>query len=234
MSYGQPDLRDRHSPRLDQGRSPGDDRRTRLTRRRYDRNAPLYDMMERLAETGTFRRWRARLWQLVQGEEIREQEILEVGVGTGRNLAYYPAGSRVTAIDLSPRMLERAKRRADALGRADVQLLEMDIEHTPFPDASFDAAVSTCVFCSVPDPVAGLCEIRRVLRPGGRLYMLEHVLSRRPVVRQLMQLANPLVVRIGGENINRDTRRNLEIAGFRVVTAEPLWWDIFWLFVAEK
>jgi len=200
---------------------------TRRTRRRYDRNAPLYDMMEHLMESRAFGRWRPRLWGLVEGENV-----LEVGVGTGKNMPYYPAGAQVTAVDLSPRMLERARSRAEELG-CPAELHEMDVQHLDFADDSFDAAVSTFVFCSVPDPVAGLREILRVVKPRGRLYMLEHVLSRKPVLRQLMRLLNPLVVRIGGANIDRETRLNLELAGWSVVRAEPLWSDIFWLFIAE-
>lgn len=200
---------------------------TRRTRRRYDRNAPLYDIMEHLMESRAFARWRPRLWQLVEGDKV-----LEVGVGTGKNMPYYPPGAQVTAVDLSPRMLERARSRARELGRP-AELHEMDVQHLNFADGSFDAAVSTFVFCSVPDPVVGLQEIMRVVKPGGRLYMLEHVLSRKLVLRQLMRLMNPLVVRIGGANIDRETRLNLERAGWKVATAEALWSDIVWLFVAE-
>ena len=153
-------------------------------------------------------------------------------MGTGRNIPFYPAQARVSAMDLSPRMLERARKRAEELG-SPVDLREMDAQQLEFSDGSFDAVVSTFVFCSVPDPVAGLREIRRVLRPGGKLYMLEHVLSHKPVLRQLMNLVNPVVVRVMGANINRETRLNLEFAGFTVLRAEALGSDIFWLFVAE-
>ena len=197
------------------------------TRRRYDRNAPLYDMMEHLVESRAYQRWRPRLWGLVEG-----RDVLEVGVGTGRNIPFYPAQAHVSAIDLSPRMLERARTRAEELGRP-VDLREMDVQQLEFPDGSFDAVVSTFVFCSVPDPLAGLREIGRVLRPGGKLYMLEHVLSRKPVLRPLMNLVNPVVVRVVGANINRETRHNLELAGLTVLRAEALGSDIFWLFVAE-
>jgi ubiquinone/menaquinone biosynthesis C-methylase UbiE len=196
------------------------------TRRRYDRNAPLYDMMEHLMESRAFQGWRQRLWGLVEGEHI-----LEVGVGTGKNMPCYPAQARITGIDLSPRMLKRARKRAGELSCTAV-LREMDVQQLEFPDGSFDAAVSTFVFCSVADPIAGLREIRRILRPGGKLYMLEHVLSHKPVLRQMMNVVNPVVVRVGGANINRETRLNLEKAGFSVLRAEPLWSDIFWLFVA--
>lgn len=200
---------------------------TRQTRRRFDRNASLYDPMEYLMETRAFRRWRPRLWELVE-----EERVLEVGVGTGKNMPYYPAHAHVTGIDLSPRMLERAKERAASLGRTPA-LMEMDVQHLDFSDDSFDAAVSTCVFCSVPDPVLGLKEIRRVLGPGGRLYMLEHVLSHKPVLRRVMNLMNPLVVRVVGANINRQTRNSLAEVGFDVFVEESLWLDIFWLFIAE-
>lgn len=200
---------------------------TRRTRRRYDRNAPMYDMMEHVMETRAFQRWRERLWGLVEGEKI-----LEVGVGTGKNMPFYPAGARVTAIDLSPRMLDRARSRAKEVG-CSADVCEMDVQELDYPDGSFDAVVSTFVFCSVPDPIAGLREIRRVLRPGGRLYMLEHVLSQRRVLRQLMRLVNPLTVFFTGVNVNRETRRNLEVAGFEISRAEALWSDVFWLLVAE-
>ena len=200
---------------------------TRKTRHRYDRNAPAYDMMEHVMETRAFQRWRERLWSMVEG-----RKILEVGVGTGKNMPFYPAGAEVTAIDLSPRMLDRARIRAREVG-CSADVCEMDVQELACPDGSFDSVVSTFVFCSVPDPIAGMREIGRVLRPGGRLYMLEHVLSQKPVLRQLMSMVNPLTVRMTGVNINRETRRNLEVAGFEISTAEALWSDIFWLLVAE-
>ncbi len=196
-----------------------DSQATARTRARYDRNAPLYDLMQRGAER-RLGRYRPGLWQRVQGPRV-----LEVGVGTGRNMPFYPDQMAVTAIDLSPRMLERARVRAERLGLA-VDLREADAQALPFPAASFDTVVATCVFCSVPDPVLGLCEIRRVLVPDGQLLLLEHVLSKRPWLWRFMQLANPLVVRMCGANIDRETVENVGRAGFTDMRVDALWLDI--------
>ena len=204
-----------------------DDRATRITRRRYDRLSNVYNLMEWMAERRAFREWRQRLWSMVPGPRV-----LEVGVGTGKNIPYYPPGAEVTAIDFSPGMLRRARALAARLG-SPVDLREMDVQALEFADASFDTVVTTFVFCSVPDPVRGLREIRRVLAPGGRVIMLEHVLSGRPVVRPLMRILNPAIRPFMGANIDRETRRNLEAAGFTVEREQDLWHDIVKLFEAR-
>ncbi|MBU2602533.1 MAG: class I SAM-dependent methyltransferase [Actinobacteria bacterium] len=202
-------------------------RATERTRKRYDRIARTYDLMEWAVERRAFGSWRPLLWDLVEGPRV-----LEVGVGTGKNLAHYPADAEVTAIDFSPGMLAHARRRAAELG-SNVELREMDVQHLDLPDDSFDTVVTTFVFCSVPDPVLGLREIARVLRPGGRLLMLEHVLSMKPVLRQVMRAADPMVVRMMGANITRRTRNNIEAAGFLIEKETDLWLDIVKLFQAR-
>jgi len=184
------------------------DEATSLTQKRYDRQAGLFDFWEAPIEALGFRRLRKRLWAEVHGARI-----LEVGVGTGKNLPYHPEGSRSVAVDLSPGMLRHAVRKADRLGR-DVDLVLADAQRLPFRDGAFDAAAATFVFCSVPDPVLGLQEVRRVLRQDGDLHLMEHVRSRNPIAGRLMDWMNPLWVRVCGANINRDTVGNVQMAGF--------------------
>lgn len=188
-------------------RSRIDGNRTELTRQRYDRIAPFCNALEWLMEL-RFRRWRRELWGNLAGDAI-----LELGIGTGKNLRFYPSGKNVTAIDLSEKMLERARRRAERLGTR-VQLQVADVQALPFEDASFDEVVATFLFCSVPDPVLGLREARRVLRPGGRLLLLEHVISEVPLIRTLMRWFDPIPFRIWGAHIDRDTVANVRTAGF--------------------
>jgi ubiquinone/menaquinone biosynthesis C-methylase UbiE len=190
------------------------------TRKRYDRIAFLYDFMEAPLERMRFSTWRKRLQAGIKGERA-----LEVGVGTGKNLAYYPEDVRITAIDLSPRMLARARRKV-AKSNLNVDLQEMDIEHLDFADHSFDMVFATFVFCSVPDPVMGLCELRRVCKPDGRLLLLEHMRPHHPVLGFLFDVFNPMVVRMMGANINRKTIDNIQQAGWQIKVEESLLSDI--------
>ena len=192
---------------------------TAATCARYDRIARFYDRMERFNEQW-FGPWRAALWRRVRG-----LRVLEVGVGTGKNMPYYPQSMTMPVVDLLPRMLEHAQARARYEGIA-VDLREADAQALPFLDASFDTVVATFVFCSVPDPLEGLSELRRILVPGGQLLLLEHVLSRRPLLRPLLLFANRLVVRLMGANINRETVENVRRAAITELQVEDLWLDI--------
>lgn len=197
-----------------------DRRETELVKQRYDRIAPVYDAMEWFAERFRFSKWRPELWQSVEGKTI-----LEVGVGTGKNFAYYPNNLNITALDISPKMLQQAARRAEELN-VDVELVEGDAQALPFEDDSFESAVTSFVFCSVPDPVQGLRELRRVLQPGGQLLMLEHVLSEKPVIHTLMKWFDFVPYRVWGAHINRQTVENVRIAGFEPVEDTDLSLDI--------
>lgn len=202
---------------------------TAAARRRYDRIAPFYDLCEGVMERARYRRWRERIWGAV-----KRGRILEVGVGTGLNFRHHPEGAELTGIDLSPKMLRRAGPRLEE-SAARLRLALMDAQDLAFGNDTFEAVVSTFVFCSVPDPVRGLREARRVLRPGGRLALLEHVRSPNPVLGRIMDWMNPVMVRITGANINRDTVANVERAGFRVERTDDLGaGGIFKLILAVK
>ena len=191
-----------------------------LTRKRYNRLAFFYDFLEAPMEHMRFAAWREKLRTGIKGERA-----LEVGVGTGKNLAYYPQDVRITAIDLSPRMLERARKRANK-SNIKVDLQEMDVQHLNFSDHSFDTIFTTFVFCSVPDPVAGLQELRRVCKPDGKLLLLEHMRPGNSALGFIFDVLNPMVVRMMGANINRHTADNLRAAGWQIRLEEHLSSDI--------
>jgi len=204
------------------------DQATKIAKKRYDRNAPIYDFVELGIERYRYGKWRELLWGKVEGTKI-----LEVGVGTGKSFPYYPVDVEVTAIDFSKRMLERAKNRAVRQG-VEVDLKQMDVQNLDFADNTFDTVAATTVFCSVPDPVRGLKEVKRVCKLGGKVILLEHVLHANIILGWLMNLANPLAVRMSGANINRRTVDNVSKSGLVVEQVTDLWLGIFKLIEARK
>lgn len=182
--------------------------------------------MERLL----FRTWRNLVWQAVNSAK----EFLEIGVGTGKNMAYYLKNSKITAIDLSDRMLALAQKRAEIANIENRDLMQMDAQALIFPDERFDAVVATFVYCSVPDPVLGLREIKRVLRPDGKAVFLEHIYPENPLLGGIFDLLNPIVVRIWGANINRHTLANIQRAGLEIQMVNNLTrYGIFKLIIAR-
>ncbi len=150
--------------------------------------------------------WRRELLAGVAGD------VLEIGAGTGANLAHYPAAVDhlvVTEPDrhMRARLLERAPR--------ELEVVDARAEKLPFADASFDVVVGTLVLCSVRDPAASLAELRRVLRPGGRLVYYEHVASVNARTRRYQELAQPVWRRLAGNcHLARPTGELIEAAGF--------------------
>lgn len=186
----------------------GSDRAGKL-RRYWDRHAPSYD-----AQMGFFERrvWRdTRSW--ICGRATGD--TLEVAVGTGLNLPHYPAGVRLTGIDFSAGMLGRARDRARRLG-LDVELREADAQRLPFPDATFDAVVATFSLCAIPDDGLAVTEMVRVLRPGGRLLLADHVAAARWPARAAQRLLEVVSVPTGGEHFRRRPLRHVEAAGLAV------------------
>ena len=179
-------------------------------------------------EVSGYSKWRELLWSKVEGTHI-----LEVGVGTGKNFPYYPSDTEITAVDFSDRMLKRARYKAYKQ-KVKVRLQQMDVQNLRFPDNTFNTVVASFVFCSVPDPVRGLIEVERVCKPGGKVVLLEHVLSANHILGWLMNLANPLVVRLIGANINRQTVENVIEGGLVVEQVTDLGAGIFKLLEARK
>jgi ubiquinone/menaquinone biosynthesis C-methylase UbiE len=193
---------------------------------RYDRIARFYDIVDRPMDLlGGVARRRRRLLARARGV------TLEIGLGTGRNLDAYPPDADVIGIDTSANMLARARQRADRLG-VPIGIELADVQQLPFADATFDTVVATCVFCSVADPIAGLREAARVVRPGGQVLLLEHVRPRTRLLGWLFDLVNPAVRRLIGPNINRRTESNVAQAGLEVIDVRR--WGVWREIVARR
>ncbi len=149
-----------------------------------DIGALIYDLFMWPLEKGWGRKWRARLWEGISGR------VLEIGVGTGANIPYYPANAEVVAVDVGAGMLARAGRKAAGLGRR-VELVRADVRSLPFADGDFDYVVGSFLFCSVEDPIPALREVGRVLATGGELRLLEHVRPRDGRLAKLLDFFVP-------------------------------------------
>lgn len=152
-------------------------------------------------------------------------KTLEIGIGTGRNLAYYPRDVTLTGVDVSQQMLSIANARAQALGQG-VELHRASADDLDFPGASFDSVVGTLVLCSVPDDRAVLAEVARLLRPGGRLILLEHVRSPVWPVRLVERLLEPFMLRFEHDHLLRDPLDHLPNLGFAIETCERTKWGL--------
>ena len=151
-------------------------------------------------------------------------DCLMVAAGTGNDFKYFPPGLAVTAIDISPAMIERSRARAAAYP-GQLTLRVMDVQALEFGDATFDTVVTACTFCSVPDPLQGLREMCRCLKPGGRLLMFEHVRSRIGPIAILQDLLTP-ISRLLGPDMNRETTSNVVRAGFELCHEENVYLDV--------
>ena len=187
---------------------------------KYDRFARWYDWVAGAPDLLGVSRLRRRLLQRASGR------VLEVGVGTGKNLAHYPPGCRIVAVDLSSEMLKVARNRAAKLSK-DIVFLIADAENLPFRGNSFDTVVSSLSTCTFPNPVGALEEMKRVCQPEGRVLLLEHGRSDRERLgrwqdRHAEQVAKPL-----GCHWNREPLDNVRKAGLRVTSARRFFFGIF-------
>jgi ubiquinone/menaquinone biosynthesis C-methylase UbiE len=169
--------------------------------------------------------WRDRLLRDVRGF------VLEVGAGRGRNLDHYPPEARVVATEFNEAAIALAQPRSNSHAR----LASADIEHLAFPDGTFDAVVATLVFCSVERPVVGLQEVRRVLKPGGQLHLIEHVRSHHNWLGRLQDRLNPRwFAWAEGCNLNRDTETNVRLAGFELQSVRVNYLGLIKTMLARK
>jgi ubiquinone/menaquinone biosynthesis C-methylase UbiE len=159
--------------------------------------------------------------------------VLEIAIGTARNLPFYPDDIRLTGIELSPPMIEIARKRAEELGR-EVDLRLGDAEALEFADESFDTVICTYSLCTIPDDRAAVREARRVLRPGGKFVLAEHVRSPVGIVRSIERLIEPLAVRFGGDHLMREPLEHLEAEGFTIEAVERSKLGIVELITAVK
>ena len=191
----------------------------------FDDIAALYDVAMLPLEVLLLQRLRRTLFQGLHGT------VLEVGVGTGVNFAHYPADTCLVGMDESWDMVRVAATKA----RACFRLTQSDVQRLPFADASFDSIVGTLLFCSVPEPLRGLRELRRVLKPEGRLLLLEHVRGHSPLARQATDFLNPFWTRFTRScHLNRETAQTVAAAGFTVTHSERHGLTIFQIIEASK
>ena len=154
-----------------------------------------------------------------------EGDVLELAAGTLRNLQHYRQGVKLTAVELSPEMAAIGRKRAEELGR-EIDLRVGDVQNLDLPDESFDTVTCTLSFCTIPDTNAAAEEAFRVLRPGGKLLMLEHVRSPAAAVRSVERLLEPLSVRFLADHLTREPLDYLPGAGFEIDEVHRSKWGI--------
>jgi ubiquinone/menaquinone biosynthesis C-methylase UbiE len=195
------------------------------TQRKWDAASRTLDLFS-FAEDRRIGPHKRRLFAKMRGE------TLMVAAGTGNDFKFFPPNMHVVAIDISPKMLERAAKKACAYSGS-IDLRKMDVCNLEFPDSTFDTVATAFTFCSVPKPVAGLRELHRVLKPDGQLIMLEHVRSAIGPLGIFMDIMTPLTSRIG-PSLNRDTVGNVQKAGFRLRRVENVYLDVVKIIEAVK
>jgi ubiquinone/menaquinone biosynthesis C-methylase UbiE len=189
----------------------------------------FYDLLDLPFEYGRYRRLRPLLFQGLSGR------ILDAGVGTGRNFPFYPPGSEVVGIDISPAMLARAERRRGS-STATVQLRQMDVTRLDFPNQAFDAAVATFLFCVLPDDsqVAALKEMGRVVKDGGIIRLLEYTRPRDKLRRAVTRMWEPWVRWAYGASFDRHTEEYVSQAGLELIEARHVVDDLLKLITVSR
>jgi ubiquinone/menaquinone biosynthesis C-methylase UbiE len=197
--------------------------------RHYDKIAWYYDISDWSHEVLRYRKLRPLLWSHAKGK------TLDLGVGSGLNMPYYPEGIDITGVDSSRAMLKRAGLRAKRLG-INVDLVLSDGLHLPFPDATFDSVISSFLFCVVPNAIQPrlIAEVARVLKPGARLALMEFVLAKNPWRRFWMELGSRYVHWMYRAGFDRKTAEFLGQGQWRIEEDRFVYQDVIRLLVAER
>jgi ubiquinone/menaquinone biosynthesis C-methylase UbiE len=199
-----------------------------MSKDKYQRIARLYDLLDLPFERGRYRPLRPHLFEGIGGR------ILDAGVGTGRNIPFYPPGSTVIGIDQSPAMLKRAARRLADVG-GDVELREADVRETGLADDSFDAIVATFLFCVLDDSLQlpALRELARICKPTGSIRILEYCYSKDPKKSRIMRLWAPWTRWAYGAKFDRHTEQYMPEAGLEIVEESFVFEDIIKMIIAR-
>ncbi len=192
---------------------------------KYNLYSLFYNILEFPLEKLLFSKWRKIYIPNLKGK------VLEIGVGTGKNLKYYSNNVELTAIDINQGMLNKAIKES----KRNYKLLQMDAQDLKFKENTFDYVLCTFVLCSVPNPVKTLKEMKRVLKPKGEIIMLEHVLSKNKLIRLYQDIHNPFTKFLFSCNVNRNTIENIKKANLKIKTEKNLALkDVFKFIICKK
>jgi ubiquinone/menaquinone biosynthesis C-methylase UbiE len=187
-------------------------------KKKWDR----FSMFYKLHTSGAEKRWKP--WKRDFFSKMGEGKILFLAVGIGSEIRHFPEGRDIVGIDISTEMLKKAGKAASNYS-GKLELKEMDAQKLSFEDDFFDQIFTSCTFCSVPEPVVGLKELKRVLKPGGELWMFEHTISNHFPFRQMLTMMNPVAEKIG-PSLNRNTILNVTLAGFVIKQIFNIYLDV--------
>lgn len=195
---------------------------------KYSRISRFYDFYEYPIEHFLFKKLRT------ETISFAKKKTLEVGVGTGKNLTYYKSDIDLIAIDFSSGMLEIARHKYEKTNLKKLTFKEMDVQKLSFNDNTFDTIISTFVFCTVSDPISGLKELRRVLKPSGKVIFLEHMKSNNKFINIHLFLINIFSQRILGTSMLRNTQENIQSVGFTIESVDNKVFDVVRIIIAGK
>jgi phosphatidylethanolamine/phosphatidyl-N-methylethanolamine N-methyltransferase len=183
----------------------------------YNRLAPIYDIWDTTPELLLYRSWRRWLWN-----GLNAQRILEISIGTGKNIPFYPKGAQLTAIDISYKMLEKAAEKAALRKDISLEFITMDVMSMTFTENTFDAVVGSFALTVLPDPIGALHRIKQLLNPGGVLRVLELNSSNNKVIALIQRSLSPFARYTYQAHLNRDISAMIAASGFVIESSKEL------------